>query len=169
MSAADEQFEIGLGLFGLWLAQQHLGDAENGRERIAQIVPQNRDELFAKLGCLAFLIQCNLRCLFRSHQPPLVLPAFRRIEKRNSDEEQPVFRVPPNEGVCQYSETSARRRDEIEGDFIEESLHAQKRREVGLVEDAAGDVQQIEEALVRAEALIITVIDDGNTMEIMER
>ena len=37
--------------------------------------------------------------------------------------------------------------DEIERDFVEEALHAQQRREVGFVEDAARDVEEVVQPL----------------------
>ena len=151
--------------FDFWISRMPGGD---GGKRIAQVVPQHRDELFAKLGLLplrgergvaAQLIRRRLRDAFlkrrgqrlqfvaRFQKLALVSPPVRRVENRQPDELGLSLGIRSFRRVDEHRKGLSVLLDEIERNFVEEALHPQQRREVGLVEDAARDVEEVVQPL----------------------
>ena len=82
----------------------------------------------------------------RLQELALVAPAVRGVEDGDADEARLAAGVSPLDGVDEDGQRRAVRPDEVERHLVEEALHAQQRREVGLVVDLARDVQQVLEA-----------------------
>ena len=131
-------------------------------------MPENRDEFLAQLGFLALrgeravgaqLLGDRLRdaafqgrvqfleLVARVEQIALVAAPVGRVEHRQADELRLPRGVLAFGGVDQHRHALAVLPDDVERDLVEEALHPQQRREVGLVEDAARDVEQIVQPL----------------------
>ena len=83
----------------------------------------------------------------RFHQLALIAPAIRGVEDGDADEEQLSAGTSALNGIDQNRERRAVLTDDFERHLVEEALHAQQRREMGLVVDLACDVEQVLELL----------------------
>ena len=138
--------------------------ADDRRKRVAEVVPQHRDELFTKLGfgplrrereIAAQQVGCRFRdALFkrrgqhfqfvaRFQQFTLVSASVGRVKYGQANEPGLALGILSLRRVDEHREALAILLDEVERDFVEESLHPQQRREMGLIEDAARDVEEV--------------------------
>ena len=82
----------------------------------------------------------------REQQLPLVRAAARSRRRSCSRSAGAAVRVRPLDRIDQHRQRLAVAADEIERDLLHEPLHPQQRRVLVLVEDPAGDRQQVLEA-----------------------
>ena len=128
------------GSFALRFFQQHLDPCIQGGYRTAQIVPEDGNELvpqFPELS-LGFL---------RVDEFAFIAPPFGRLEKRHSRKDQRAGRIALLDGIGEDRKQPSIGSDQVERYLVEEPLHPQQGREVRLVEDTAGNIQEITQAL----------------------
>jgi hypothetical protein len=73
----------------------------------------------------------------------LIGTAVGRVENRSDDEQGMTSRVGPLDRVYENRQRLAVAAGEVEGDLLHGSLHAEKREELILVKDLAGNRQKI--------------------------
>ncbi|MET4418934.1 hypothetical protein ABIB87_001296 [Bradyrhizobium sp. JR18.2] len=117
-------------LLALYRPIEDTGAGANRGERIAQIVTENGDELFAKPRRLIFQPQHLLRGLFRRHGQILGRQKLRfvpapvgRLNQRDADAQRVPVRIAALIGVRDDLQRIARGRKHVDRELVEETLH----------------------------------------------